>query len=353
MAVGTLTLADLQATQNASFVAKVGLDVTFDAIQNTLEAHSRIAQGLMTELAERTTDEARRYGGDDSMAMEDADETTVPRAQKVAAGSTVGFPLNSVMIGQQWTDMWFRKHTIEELAAQVNGIMSADIRRIARDLKRAFFFSANYTHTDHLARNIDLAVKRLVNADSAPIPPGPNGEAFVAATHTHYLARVGGALAATDLDALINTVKEHYSTGEIRVYINTAQESTVNVFTGFVQYPDPRIALSYNVNRPVGRTLDVVNLYNRAIGIYNGAEFFVRPWVPANYIFAFNAAAPKPLCYRYDPDYGDGLMLVKDEDQYPWQARGFRRVFGIGTWNRINGAVLYTGNTSYTNPTIN
>jgi hypothetical protein len=205
MAIGSLTLADLQATLNASTVYDVGLDRTYEAIQVSLDAHNRIMNELFTGFAERTTDESFRYGGDDTMTMEDADETTVPFAQKVTAGSNVGFPLNSAMIGHQRSEMWFKKHTVGELAAQVNGIMAADKRRVIRDFKRAIFLSANYTHTDHLARNVDIPVKRLVNADSAPIPPGPNGETFTASSHTHYIARVS-TFAATDLVALINTV---------------------------------------------------------------------------------------------------------------------------------------------------
>src|SRR5688572_7819897 len=107
MAYGSLTLADLQATLNASTVYDIGLDITFQSIQVSLDAHNRIMAEMFTGFAERTTEESYRYGGDDTLTMEDADETTVPRAQKVTAGSNVGFPLNSAMIAQQWTEMWF------------------------------------------------------------------------------------------------------------------------------------------------------------------------------------------------------------------------------------------------------
>jgi hypothetical protein len=351
---GTLTLADLLSTSQASTVAKVGLEQTFAGVQTLLTAYNNITNEQFSKFVEKTTDEMRRYGGGDTMVMEDADETTVPRAQKVTAGATVGFPLNSTMLGIQWTEMWFRKHTIQELQAQMDAAMAADQQRLSRDLKRALFYSANYTHTDHLARGIDLAVKRLVNADSQPIPPGPNGETFTASSHTHYIGRVGGSLAATDLDALILLVREHYATGEIEILINQAQEAAVRLFTGFVGYPDPRLVQSTAaVGVRGGLTLDPNNYYNRAIGLYNGAEIVVKPWIPANYLYAWNRTQPKPLCYRYDPDYGDGLNLVKNEDQYPWQARAWRRVFGFGVWNRINGASLYIGGTSYTNPTLN
>jgi hypothetical protein len=353
MGFGTLTLADLQATLNASTITQVGEDITWQAIQETLAIHNAQMGEIYGDFALPTTDETDRYGGTDTMVMEDMDELAVPRAQKVTAGQTVGFPLNAAGAALQWSEMWFRKHTLGELAAQVDAMMDADRNRVIRDMKRALFYSSNYTHTDHLARGVDIPVKRLVNADSAPIPPGPNGEAFTASTHTHYIARVS-TFAATDLDAAINTVKEHYATGEILVLINQAQEAAVRAFTGFVAYLDARLVGANNATQPAAGapTLDPVNFYNRAIGLYNGAEIWVKPWIPANYLFAYNAMAPKSLRYRYDPAYGDGLQLIFDNPDYPLRSRGYRRIFGVGVWNRINGAVLYVGGTSYANPTL-
>lgn len=352
MAFGTLTIADLQATQLNTTVAKVGLDTTFQAVSNTLDAHNRIMEELTADLVDKTTDRLRRYGGPDTMTMEDGDEFTVPHAQKIAAGSNVGFPLRMALGGLQWTELFFRKKTIGEFAGQINAMMDADRNRVIRDIKRAIFYATNVTSNDFLIDKIDLAVKRLVNADSAPIPVGPNGETFTVSSHTHYLARAGGSLASTDLDALIDTVREHYSTGEILVYINQAQEAAVTAFTGFVKYVDARIAASISSDQSRGGVLDPIQIYNRAIGLYRGAEVWTKPWVPANYLFCWNRTAPKPLCYRYDPDIGDGLQLVYDNPTYPLMARAYRRVFGVGVWNRINGAVLYGGNTSYADPTI-
>ena len=351
MAFGTLTLADLQATALNTTVATVGLDVTFEAVSNTLAAHNRILDEIVGSVVEKTTDRLRRYGGPDTMTMEDGDEFTIPRGQKITAGSNVGFPLRMAIAGLQWTDLYFKKATIQEFSSQVDAMMDADRSRVIRDIKRGLFYATNVTSNDMLLDKIDLSVKRLVNADSAPIPSGPNGETFTASSHTHYLARVS-TFASTDLDNLINTVKEHYSQGEIKVYINQAEEATITGFTGFTKYLDARITSSMNVDHARVGMLDPIQIYNRAIGIYGGAEFWVKPWIPASYQFAWNTTAPKPLCYRYDPDYGDGLQLVYDNPSYPLLARAYRRIFGVGAWNRINGAVLYTGGTSYTDPTL-
>lgn len=354
MAFGTLTLADLQATVNASTVYEVGYDRTFEAISNELAAHNRITADLFGDLAVSTTARTFRYGGTDTMTMEDGDELAVPRAQKVTAGSNVGFPLNMALAGLQWTELWFKRHTLAELTAQVNAMMSADIRRIQRDLKRALALSTNYTHTDHLVDNVDIPVKRLVNADSAPIPPGPNGEAFTASSHTHYIARVS-TLAASDVTALITTVREHFNSGPIRLYINAAQEAAIRGFTSnFTAYLDPRLVAANNALSVIpSLRLDQADLYDRPIGIFDGAEVMIKPWVPANYMFALNLEQQKPLAYRYDPMIGDGLQLVYDNPGYPLLAKGYRRCFGFGVQNRVNGAWLFVGGTSWSDPSIN
>lgn len=349
---GSLMLSDLQATQLNSTVAEFGLDNTFEAVGNQLTAHNRIVEEMISDLVEPTTFEMDRLGGVDTMTMEDADELTVPRAQKITAGANLGYPLLSTVIAVQWSESWFKMHTVAELAGQMDAVMTADLRRVRRDILRAFFYSANYTHVDYLSRGLSLAVKRLINADSFPIPSGPNGEVFDASSHTHYLARAGGSWASTDLDALINTIREHFETGEVRVYINQAQEAAVRAFTGFVAYVDPRvIAANSSVNSNY-RTLDSIQIYNRPIGIYNGAEVWVKPWVPANYVFCWNAEAQKPLKWRWDPAYGRDLAPILDWNQHPWQAKGYRRVFGVGVYARHNGACQIMSATTWTNPTI-
>lgn len=354
MAYGTLTLADLLATQRNTTVAKLGVDEAFRAIGNTLRIHNNQLDEMMGDFVEKTTDRLRAYGTYSSMSMQDADEFTVPAPQKITAGANIGFPLNMSVIAFQWTDLWFKKHTVEELAAHVNAAMDADVRRVQRDLIRSIFYATNVDFVDANVDGITLPVKRLVNADSATIPPGPQGESFTASTHTHYIA-AASTFASTDMDSLVNTVREHFpGGGDIRVYINRAQEATVAGFSGYLtKYVDVRILPASTSDRAIGKSLDPTSITSRAIGIdHNGAEVWVKPWIPSGYVFAWNAAAPSPVVYRYDPDYGDGLQPMFDRQQDPYSVRGFRRIFGLGVWNRPNGACLYTANTTWADPTV-
>jgi hypothetical protein len=194
-------------------------------------------------------------------------------------------------------------------------------------------------------------VKALVNADSTVLPPGPNGEAFNAVTHTHYLA--AAVLNNAALDGLITSILEHYGVGRVVVYINVAQVATIRALTGFNTILDARIIPSVTQQRAEGN-LDQSNLSNRLIGIYDNnagaAEIWVKPWILPSYLFGFNPDVAQPLRMRVRPGRGV-LRLMADWEQYPMRARQYEREYGFGIRERINGAILYIGGGSYVTPT--
>lgn len=80
-----------------------------------------------------------------------------------------------------------------------------------------------------------------------------------------------------------------------------------------------------------------------------------KNWVPANYIIVVvnNSPVGKVLTFRRRNVNGYGnFRMVAEHEHYPLRAQHFEREFGLGVWNRFGAAVLYTGGTSYTNPTI-
>lgn len=351
MAYGTSSTTDTLAWLRAqsALVVDIGEDRVFQAIDALREAHNNLVREAMTDFVEVTTDQLRRYGGPDTMVMDELSEFGTPDAQKISAGTTVGFPLRKYGLAWQGTLNYFKVATGQEVAEQFVAAQDADLQAIRREIRRAIFTPTNSTFVDRLVAGVSLPVKALVNADSAALPVGPNGETFNAATHTHYLATA--SLAAADLIALIETVIEHYANGQAIVFINRAQEAAVRALTGFVGYLDSRIIPATTAN--VGRgALDPNMIYNRAIGIFNGAEIWVKPWVPSSYMFAYLNGVPKPLCMRTRNERaGSGdLVLEFEDEEHPLRARVMAREFGFGVWSRTNGAVLYTGGGSYTAP---
>lgn len=359
-AYGTLSVVDTLASASNTTVADYGEDRAFTEIEAALAAHNRITNDMLGDFVERSTDRQRRYGSADAMAMDELDEYGRADAQKLAAGATVGFPLRLYGIALQWTRKYFQTAMASELAAQTAGVMDADVKALQREVKRALFYPTNVTFTDRLVDGVSLAVKRLVNADSASIPLGPDGASFDATTHTHYLFTASSSLAAADVNALLETVIEHHATGQAVLYINRAQETALRGLAGFTAYLDARLVNGGgNIDPQARATLDFngVMLNDRAIGIYSAggvsAEVIIKPWVPASYLFAWVRGAPVPLVLRTRNAGSGNLELVYDDEAHPLRARGYEREFGVSVWTRTNGAALFvTGTGAYAAPTL-
>jgi hypothetical protein len=349
MAFGTLTSFETLATTQQS-VVQVGEDRVWEALETALAAHNQQFQEAVMELAEPSTDRRRRYGGPDTMQMQEGDEFSTPDAQKVTSGSVVEFPLRKFQIGQQWTRDYLLNTTPGELAAQITAIMDADVQNLHLQLKKALFFPTNYTFEDRFVDHVDLAVKRLVNADGAIIPVAPDGTSFNGSSHTHYLGTA--AFAAADLTAGVNTVNEHFLNGKVQIYIAKAQEGAVSGFTGFTKFLPNTLVAATNAISALG-TLDVENTNNREIGDFNGSTVWVKPWIPSGYVlFIHKSPAQKALVWRTRRNGSGTLENVFENDNFPLRNKGFQREFGFGVYNRVAAAVLYTGGASYTAPTL-
>jgi len=278
-----------------------------------------------------------------------------PDVQKVAAGIQVGWPLRKQGYAIQWTRTYMEIKTGAELAAQFDAAREADVRRIRRDIARAFFNPTNnLTYKDRLVDGMVLPIRAFLNADSTAVPIGPNGEQFDASTHTHYIGT--GSLVAANVSALIETVLEHDPNARLVLYINRAQEAAIRGMTAnFTAYTDPRIIQGSGVTRANG-SLDMGQLANRAIGIFDAAEVWVKPWVPASYMAVVNlSATEKPLRIRTRTGTMEGpgaLTIAADHEHYPLRAQTMDREYGIAPWNRASVAVLYTANATYAAPTI-
>lgn len=383
MAFGTLTVKDtLQSLKVAAgTVIQFGEDRVWEAISALSTAHNRITAELIETFAEVSTTRYGRVGNTDSTNMEEITEHGTAQPQKVTSGAFQGWPLKKYGNALQWTADYFRNAQVSEIAIQFTAAITADMRLIQRLIKSALYLSANYTFIDVLVDAATLPVKALQNADSFPIPPGPNGELFNSATHTHYIgctAAWSGASVAqktADATALVNTILEHYNEGEVQIVVNTAQVADMLLLTGFVAYNDQRIIKAITADRTDFKFLNMTNIYNRAIGLFNGAEVWVKPWAIAGRIAAYITNQEKPLRIRVrgtgieqnegkptgilgnssDPSSQTGngdLQFVAEFDQYPLRCKQYRRELGVAARNRLSAACLDVVNTTYTDPVI-
>lgn len=345
---GTYDISALLAVKNQS-VAQYGLSNIEPVLRADLAAHNANTLAMLSDLCEVTTDRQRRYGGATDGEMVEVDEFGRAPTQTTTSGDTVAFPLRLFQYNIGWTAKWFEMHTPEDMAMAQIAAEKAHLRAVLRDIKKAVFLSANYTWTDFLVDKVDLSVKRLINADGANIPGGPNGETFDGSTHTHYNANAS-LTAAAFLDN-IRDVVEH-GNGGVRVVINAADETAVSALTGFKALSDARFV--YNATDVTKQTLDLSRLDNRMVGYFGAAEVWVRPWGIANYALAYDpSASQKPLAFRQRAQSTlQGLRMAAETPMHQLYARFMEDEFGVGVWNRTAAAVLYFAGASYTDPTI-
>ncbi|MBA3891543.1 MAG: hypothetical protein H0X64_13535 [Gemmatimonadaceae bacterium] len=349
---GTHDISSLLAAKHQS-VAEYGEDSVAAVLAADLVAHNMIVDDLMADLAAPTSDRQRLSGTSVSGEMVETDEYGRAATQKATPGQTVGFPLRQFQYSIGWTRNFLKVATPADIAIAQQAAQKAHLQRIRREIQRGLFISANFTFLDHLIDNVSLAVKRLVNADGAAIPEGPNGESFDGASHTHYIARAA-ALAASDVDALVSTVLEHGHGGRIKIVVSTANAAAIAALSGF-QALSTAFVSAGSADARTAATLDFTRADNRLIGYWNGSyEVWTKPWAIANYFLAYDASdARKTLVFREREQSAlRGLRVAAEIDLYPLRAQYMESEFGLGVWNRTNGAVLFIGGTSWTDPTI-
>lgn len=331
--------------------------LTFDEVISTLDAdtaaYNAVTRSALDDLARFENGLGARlgaYGGSANGSMMKVGEYGRARTQRAGAVAPLGFPLDKYQYNIGWTREWEKRKSPADFARSQQGAQQGHRQRVLYEIKSALFLSSNYTFRDHLVDFVDLGVKRLVNADSATIPNGPNGETFDGATHTHYLANA--TLTTAAVDAAITHLIEHGHGNNVKMYISQTNEAAVRALTGFGAYLDPRLIRGTQANQP-GQTLDITRTTNRAIGIYGAAEVVVKSWMIANYAFFFDAGSQKKtLRVREDTEGSMSLVKVAELDDHPLRADYMESFFGIGVETRTNGVILQFNNGTYQDPTI-
>lgn len=357
---GSLDINTLLDVENQS-VLDYGIENVQRAIAAELQAHNTQMVEMISALAMVTTDRADTYGGSTGGELQEVNEYSRAPTQKVSGNPKVHYPLRKYQFNLGWTYNWFRLHSPYDMARAVLNAQMAHRKGVVREIKKAFFLSSNFTFRDFLVDNYDLPVKRLVNADSAIIPAGPNGEVFDGSSHTHYDAIDWSSATAQQKEdavkALVNDVIEHGHGERPIVVIARGDESNIDDIADFEPYKPVQIIPGTQNDHARG-TLQTGNLYNRAIGVLksSGAEVWVKPWGIANYLLCTDLgteSGEKPLAFRQrEQSAAQGLQIVAMIEAHPLTAEYMEAEFGFGAKTRTNGAVLYIGGGTYTDPTI-
>lgn len=351
--IGTYSLEDLLA-QRFVPASQFGFDNIARAIQAYLDWLNAQVADQISMIAETTTDVRRVYGASEEGEMNEVDELGVARTQRDTQGAEIDFPLRKFSRSTGWTADFMARATPADLATRVLGFQTAYLTRFRNELKAALFGNANYSFTDKLGDGTTLAVKRLLNADSMPIPNAPDGTTFAAATHNHYAGTTGASLAYTDIDTLIANVTEHGLTN-VQLIINQADVATLTALSG-----TKFTALTLAVVAVPGRTSGTIETQvvtedpaNKLVGYWAGYPVLTRSWVPDDYYLACAVDAPmKPVVHRIDKFTAlNGLRLVADFQSHPLTAQTYEAEIGFGVWGRHSAAILDGAHqTTYSNP---
>jgi hypothetical protein len=176
------------------------------------------------------------------------------------------------------------------MMAVVTDVILTDTQNFHKALKNAFFGSTNYAWIDHLIDGYSLSVKGWPTTTASPTRPTPTATPSRAPTTTTSPA--SRRWPPADIDAVINTVAEHYNRGQVRALHPLGLDATIRgvqrrraVHRG-AAVTTTRIATTVTIGTG---ELDTAQINNRRIGYWGnqGAEVWVKPWVPANYMLAF------------------------------------------------------------------
>lgn len=357
MSFGTLTtLDDLQDTTQT--IANFGEEALSQRVAQALALHNAGMQEELRDFAVITDQIQFPYGTAFNSAMQELDEFGSPDVQKITAGGNVGLPLRFYGIAKQWTRHFVLNTPVNQLLAEMDDAADADIRNVRLQIGRRLLTATNLlSYFDRLQTRLTVDLRALLNADGQAIPPGPNGESFTAGSHTHYLAISG--LTEAFAKSVVDTVVEHGVTGGMAIYIARADEAAWRAFTDFTPFVDVRIQQNDQTRYATGG-LDVTNPGDRVIGLFDSAEVHVKPFIPANYMVAFDRGAgnDKALGIRTrggslgGDAYNGGFGTLYEADGFPLRARALGREFGVGVIGRHKAAAGYSGGASYVSPTM-
>jgi hypothetical protein len=348
MPFGTQGVADLIASSNQNII-QFGERDLFDYIALFNDSEEAKFRDSADYLIEPTKERIAGYGGSSGMVMVETDEWGRVDPSRPTPGGNIGFPLRYYQVGWQGNRRWLENHKPAEMMAIAEDAARQNVQFRKNAIANALLGASNYSYIDHLTDRYTLSVKRLANADGFALPPNPFGTVFDGATHTHYLARVG-TLAATDIDAVVNTVAEHWNTGRVTLLCNAADAPAIQALTGFVPLTPIEVRMPNTSITAVGN-LDSSQDNDRLVGYWGttrAAPVWVKSWVPPAYVIAIQVGnGTKALAYRTPLNGSGALRIAAANEQFPLRADTMEAEYGFGVQDRLTAAVLYIGGTSY------
>jgi hypothetical protein len=345
---GAIGIAETAADQ--VYVQTIGYDLVYEAAQAWLAEYNMELELAMDAFVERTTDRhSERYKLPPTGRLQRRGGQARSAAAKAAGSWDVAYPLEDFGDVVAGDDVALAYMTAQQFQLHLDGVASRNTGTVRYELLKSLFNNTARSFNDETLNTPTLTIQPLANGDSVLYPPVLGSEA--AAAENHYIETNYLAAAISDTNNPYATIaaelEEHFGQAQggsnIVAFINTAQVAKTRDLTDFVSVEEMGIVFGQDtavaVNIPIG-------LPGRIIGRVSGVWVSEWPWVPANYILGVHLDAPRPIVRRIDPaatGLGQGLQLVTQTFDNPFQSAFWRHRFGFGCGNRLNGVVLELG----------
>jgi hypothetical protein len=324
---------------------------------NRVNSEQAAAYGVF--VSETTANYKERYRLPGGGYMQEIHPDQAPDAVKSYGSWDVAYPLRNYADAVNGSRVTRAYMTVSELEQQTLGIVARSVNTTRRELLRSLLYKEDETFIDPLWGSLTVKALATGTGDNVVYPPvlGSNTEAvrlrYLGSNYaTASISDTNNPL-ATIVDGLVADFGQQQGNSNIAVFINTAEKAKLKALTDFDEEIDRFVSPAATVNTLMGLPTGLPGV---VIGRCSGAWVVEWPFMPATYMLGIHLDAPAPLKKRIDPadtGLGDGLQLVAEDAQYPFQASCWQNRFGFGVANRLNGyAMQMVTSTTYTSPTI-
>lgn len=342
-----------------AFNATVGQRVLFEAATDYINrANAELASAIQLFVARTTSEFKTRYKLPGGGYLQQRGSDGRYAAVKASGEWDAAFPIFDfgAMIAGNDVDMAYM--TVAELDRHIGTVVNQNVNTVRHQMLRRLFKNTTDSYVDRVGGSI--TIQPLANGDAVVYPPviGSSTEA----TEDHYLESGYAESAISDTNdpyaVVVPELTQHFGqvTGGSNVvsFINSTAETETRGLTDFFEVPDNFITVGANTDRPMN--WPAVPNSARIIGRHKaGTWVAVWDFIPANYLVSVHTEADPPLIRRIDPadtGLGDGLQLVSENEEFPFQESIWRHRFGFGVGDRLNGVVMEFGSGgTYTIPT--
>ncbi len=352
---GVLGVADTEA----AFVANMGQQLIFDAINLVLGYHNEDVAKATNVFVKKNTEKFKMRWlspGSGMMSPAGVDPLAPGPAVQRYGYWDVSFQLSGWEEAVSNSRVGLAYMTLAELNAHIDAITERNIARHRQRILIALMEDTNLAWTDPI--HGALTIRRLANTDGAlyPVLPGAAAEA----EDDHYAETAYAIANITDINnplvTLRNEIVEHFGgrrTGgqEIVVLNNADATAYIEALTGFVPVGDRHV--NYGADTDLADVTD--KFPGRLYGRHSGVWCVEWAWMPATYMMGVHIQYP-PLMRRVDTAASGlpmGLSLVARDRDHPLESAYYADRFGYGAGNRLSAAVLEVsgGDATYTPPT--